>query len=98
MVHRHLDHGGHEQRMGDPAALDGVEDEFGIERRHDRVRVALEPVRHGQAHVGEVEHRRGMEVDAARRASPSASSARPELHMLVWLSITPLGKPVVPPV
>ena len=29
---------------------------------------------------------------------PSARSVSAELHMLLWLSITPLGKPVVPPV
>ena len=84
--------------MGDAVALEGVEHQLGIERGDDGVGVALDPMRHSEPHGGQMEHRRGVQTVPSGVASPAACSARAELHRLAWLSITPLGKPVVPPV
>ena len=59
----------------------------------------LEQQRIHRRAVGEMEHRRGVQID--RRApetvpSPSAFSAL--AIRLPWLSITPFERPVVPPV
>ncbi|MNK85765.1 hypothetical protein D3C87_1056550 [compost metagenome] len=77
MVDQHLDHGGHQQRVRDPVLRDGVQHRLGAEGRNDRVRVALQPVRRGQAHVGQVEHRRGMQVAALGRGQAFGMQGQP---------------------
>ena len=67
MIDHHLDHGRHQQHMGDTVAGHDVEHQLGVEARHDRMRVAFYPVRHRHAHVGQMEHRRGMQIGAVGR-------------------------------
>ena len=70
VIHQHLDHRRHEQRVRDAVTLERVEHRSGLNAGTIGVRVALDPMQHGQAHVGEVEHRRSVQVDAAGRGQP----------------------------
>ena len=54
--------------MRHAVAFEGVEHQLRVERRHHRMRIALDPVRHCATHVCEVKHGRGMQEGSAGRS------------------------------
>ena len=92
MVDHHLDHGRHQQHMGDPVAGHDVEHPFGVEARHDRMRIAFDPVRHRHAHVGQMEHRRGMQIGAVGGGQTIGAHRQARAAQIGVAEHHPLGK------
>nr|WP_236009717.1 hypothetical protein [Actinomadura physcomitrii] len=72
MVDQHLDHGRHEHRVGHRVPLDRLHHRDRFERRDEDVPAAVQDLGVPGHQVGEVEHRRRVQVGPARLEGQSA--------------------------
>ena len=91
MIDEHLDHGRHQQHVGDAMLLHGAGDAVGRKALDNDVGAAAEQARIHRRAIGEVEHRRGVQINSGAGKQPFAERMERIHHQIAVAEHDALG-------